>query len=166
MIDLEKINPKNGSKFSPNLFKFIKSKKSRGLYRVYKDAKGTLYIGHIDNDFGDGPWFTGAMLITVLCLGFSSTTYAKAVRENELVEVVGFWDDYYKNGRCAIDTDHTGSFMGDDDRWNQSGDKRECTWCGNFSQVLRRWTVQVEKSEWVSSEVQQPLHAAPLVHAV
>lgn len=158
MIDIAKIDPKNGNKFSPNLFKFIKSKTYYGLYKVYKDNKGVLYIGVVDNDYGDGFWFAGALLMQVLCLGRGATTYARAVsyKDNNFMEVAGFWDEYYKNGRCAIDGGHARSFIGDDDRWNKSGDKRECVWCGNFSQVLRRWTVEVEKSEWVPSAVQQP----------
>jgi hypothetical protein len=159
MIDVAKINPKNGNKFSPNLYKFIKAKKCRLLYKIYKDARGAFYIGTVDNDYGDGIWFTGTLLMRVLCLGRGADTYARAIAKNDFVEVVDFWDDYYKYGRCAVDIDHTGSFMGDNGRWIQFGDKRECTWCGNFSQVLRRWTVEVEKSEWVTSAVQRPAAA-------
>jgi hypothetical protein len=39
------------------------------------------------------------------------------------------------------------SFIGGENRWKQTGDTRECQWCG-AKQHLERWTETVEREAW------------------
>lgn len=67
---------------------------------------------------------------------------------SDLTPVPGFWDEYARVGRCAIDTDHSRFFIGDVTRWAENGDARSCKWCGNHRQVRRRWTETVKRECW------------------
>ncbi len=144
-LDMSAIHPSNGAKYSPNLYKWLnmRSRKHHAtMSRVYSDKSGRLWIGMIDN--GD---LFGAKLMNVLCCG-SKADSACWVGLGELVEVVDFWQHYTKIGRCAIDPTHTVFFVGSNTRWRTNGDTRECLWCCNHSQKLRRWVEKVDKSAW------------------
>lgn len=146
-LALESIHPKLGARFSPNLHAFLKNKRNQSMLRfgrVYKDPDGSLWLGFPDEDF-----FIGARLISVLCGGARACTAAYVDVVKGLTEVEGFWNDYRRYGRCAVDPAHKMHFVGDDTRWTIKGDQRDCLWCGKASQRMRRWTEAVERSKWV-----------------
>jgi hypothetical protein len=89
----------------------------------------------------------GARLMNVLCYGTKAESCCW-VNLRGLVEVADFWPRYVRDGRCAIDPEHKGHFVGDDTRWTKDGDTRECLWCGKAQQVLVRWTEAAERQEW------------------
>lgn len=157
-LDVTQIAPDCGEKFSPNLYRWLTSRRdttcadaligssSRILAsRVYQDPSGTLWIGALFHDRE----LIGSRLMSVLCNGASEST--AAWQNVDAVEVPDFWARYMKDGWCAIDVDHTMSFIGDLSRWRVSGDSRSCQWFGNVSQVLKRWTKTVQCEEWVNA---------------
>lgn len=150
-LDIRAISPAAGDKFSPNLYKWLTMpRRNHRSARVFADRDGVLWIGSV---YEPG-WFIGARLLNVLCMGRSAdSTCIYGLRG--LTEVLGFWERYAADGRCAIDTQHEMHFMGDKTRWQTDGDTRRCLWCGNFSQVLKRWTetLTVEREAWVTEEV-------------
>ena len=144
-LDVRAVDPRNGAKYSPNLHRWLtmRNKKHHAwTSRVYRDQGGMLWIGMLD--LGD---LIGARLMNVLCYGTKAESFCY-VGMRSLVEVSDFWPRYVADGRCAIDTEHRKSFVGDDTRWTQDGDTRACLWCGKAKQVLVRWTESVERHEW------------------
>lgn len=147
--DLKAIHPSNGSKFSPNLHKFLSSKRRQAslrLQRVFVDSDQQLWIGYFDDDC-----FIGARLMQVLCMGAKAQTLAY-VRMKDLVEVADFWAKYEATGRCAIDPEHKMHFIGDDMRWSVQDDTRSCLWCGQGHQRQQQRVTQAVRTEWVSAE--------------
>lgn len=144
-LDVAAIHPSKGAKYSPNLHRWLtmRNKKHHAwTSRVYRDEAGTLWIGMLD--LGD---MIGARLMNVLCYGTKAES-ACWVNLLGLVEVVDFWARYTAVGRCSIDPEHKMHFVGDDTRWRTAGDKRECLWCGNHAQKMRRWVEPMERSAW------------------
>jgi hypothetical protein len=144
-LDVRAVDPRNGARYSPNLYRWLtmRSKQHHAwTSRVYRDTNGTLWVGMLD--LGD---LIGARLMNVLCYGAKAESFCY-VGMRGLVEVTDFWTRYVADGRCAIDTEHRKSFVGDDTRWTQDDDKRVCLWCGKARQVLKRWTENVERQEW------------------
>ena len=144
-LDVQTVHPKNGAKYSPNLHKWLTSRKRphrAWTSRVYRDADGVLYIGMMDN--GD---LIGAKLYAVLCNGAQAESWCYT-KTRGMVEITDFWPRYLVEGRCAIDPEHARYFVGDDTRWTQEGDMRACLWCGKARQALARWTEAVERQEW------------------
>lgn len=147
-IDVAAVNPANGDKYSPNLYKWLKKFRQYN-FGIYENSgasmfRGSLFIGSIDV-----PWFDGTHLRTVLCRGTKATMYAY-VGAHLFKELPDFWPRYIEIGRCAIDTDHIQRFVGDDNRYVTVGDTRTCQWCG-ASQHLRRWQEVVEREQWEMS---------------
>lgn len=149
-LNLDAIAPSNGAKYSPNLYRWLTARgreyRAR-MVNVYTDENGTLWIGYSD----DLNSFIGQKLIAVLCQGVKADSGCWCGL-GQLNVVPEFWQSYMRDGRCAIDTEHKMFFMGDETRWKVDGDSRQCLWCGNSSQVLRRWTKTVECSEWTKEE--------------
>ncbi len=145
---LEQIAPERGAKYSPNLYRWLRKHAVwlEGDVRVYRDTLGDLWIGRIDDGF-----FNGCRMMRVLCLG-ARASRAMWTAIGELRLVADFWRDYAASGRCAIDRDHALSFIGGESRWSVQGDLRECLWCGNARQVLRRWTDSVERRVWENAD--------------
>lgn len=144
-LDVQAMHPKNGAKYSPNLYKWLTSHKKpyrAWTSRVYRGTDGTLYIGMMDH--GD---LIGAMLYTVLREGAKAESWCYPPTRG-MVEVADFWTRYLADGRCATDPEHARYFVGDHTRWRQEGDTRTCLWCGKAQQVLARWTEVVERQEW------------------
>lgn len=142
-VDIEAVNPKNGDKLSPNLYRWLTHRTNReilSLIRVYLSADG-LYIGIKDED-----WFHGCKLMNVLSGGPSAYRFATPFRG--MTEVAGFWRSYESIGRCAIDPAHTIGFAGDETRWSVKGDTRTCNWCKNHSQKRIEWVESVLRSKW------------------
>jgi hypothetical protein len=114
-----------------------------------------LWIGHIDESD-----FIGSKLNAVLCdARAESMCYGGLV--GQLRELPHFWTAYTAIGRCAIDTEHKASFLSDESRWEVEGDQRHCLWCRSFTQVLRRWTVTLEKSAWMPAAEPAPSDLNP-----
>lgn len=147
--DLKAIAPAMGTKYSPNLHAWLKARdrKYRGELpsKVYRDAKGTLWIGY--KDFPDD-CLIGSKLIGVLCNGVKESTAAYFLK---LEAVPDFWERYQRDGRCAIDPGHDMGFVGDEGRWSHGEENRTCIWCGNATQVLRRWTETISHEQWIST---------------
>lgn len=137
-LTLESIAPSMSASFSPNLYKYLKKKgifySNGGLlqsvYVVQPDTKaakwfgaGSLMLGYWDEDF-----FVGTQLMSILCMGTKAESAAHACG-NGMTILEGFWDNYLKIGRCAIDPDHQEHFMSDRFQENEGG--RECLWCGH-----------------------------------
>lgn len=139
------IHPRNGSKYSPNLYRWLTApgyKYRSCASRVYLDNSGTRWIGMMDQ--GD---LYGARLLNVLCLG-TKAERGCWINLRGLVEMEDFWPRYIADGRCAIDVAHEMSFVGDESRWKQDGDTRDCLWCGKMRQMLVRKTVIRELHNW------------------
>ena len=147
--DLEAIKPVGPGKYSPNLYKWLKAQPRPDLIKVMTDtSNGNLMIGHVDN-IGDGPWLHGARLMAVLCEGKKTRSFAYAIGKHfPFVEIPDFWERYTAEGRCAIDPEHERCFTGDETRWHQHGDIRECLWCGNRTERLETWIEPVQRQTW------------------
>lgn len=143
-LDIAAVNPKNGTKFSPNLYKWLTKrgeKPRRHTSKIYREKDGALFIGMLDDGF-----LHGSQLMRVLCIGGKAEVFAYYLGQPE--EIADFWERYAAVGRCAIDQAHAMHFTGDESRWQTEGDTRECLWCGNHSQTLRRWIDPVERQRW------------------
>jgi len=149
-LDLKSINPKNGDKYSPNLFKFLTSNRREiaATYgQVYRDKQGVLWLGFRDEE----EWFMGARLMAVLCSGRRADTFAYPPSMGRaLVEVKGFWARYVADGRCAIDKAHDMYFVNDNARWSVKGNVRTCLWCGLVKQKKVRFVKKVTSHQWVT----------------
>lgn len=144
-LDVRAIDPRRGAKYSPNLYRWLTKRgqtRRAAVDRVYRDLDGSLWIGHFA-----GEDLIGQRLMTVLCNG-ARVDSACWVTLRGLIEVEGFWARYMADGRCAIDTAHAMSFVGDDTRWSVHGNTRDCLWCGKVRQVLARWSETVVREQW------------------
>jgi hypothetical protein len=153
LTNLQAINPSLSPRYSPNLFKFMK-RASRSFRRqlVYREgATGCLWIGEIEDGF-----LIGIRLMRVLCQGGKAYNEIGAMVNiaHDLTEIPDFWSEYQRIGRCAIDADHSMSFIGDEDRYSvsASGSVRVCNWCLR-KQYLHRWTATVTKEAWSNAPV-------------
>ena len=148
-LDTKAINPRNGDKYSPNLYKFMTQKDhaiTSTCANVYRDKQGALWLGYRDEE----GWFMGARLIAVLCNGRKAVVFAHPPKMGSaLVEVRGFWQRYIADGRCAIDKAHDMYFVGDKTRWEVKGNHRSCLWCGKVQQQKKIRVTKVRTEEWV-----------------
>lgn len=145
-LDLSLIAPERGAKYSPNLYRWLSSKRNSSRSwnsRVYCDTSGEMWIGLLD-----GRELFGSKLISVLCNGAIEDT--AAWQNIDVVEISDFWALYVADGRCAIDPMHCIFFTDDATRWSVSGDTRACQWCGKASQTMKRWTESVQREQWVN----------------
>ena len=150
---LSDINPDNGSKFSPNLFKFLSASRNKiqALYaQVWVDADGVLYLGWRD----EAKSFFGCQLMQVLCNGTRTQTWC--IERLKLKLLNNFWEEYLRIGRCAIDTAHAMPFAVnnpnvslDSERWDEKPTVRTCRWCGH-KQKKQITFVKVKKIDWVN----------------
>lgn len=153
------ISPQQSPSFSPNLFKYLKANGHffedggilEDLFVAVEGTEaaeffgvGTLLIGYIDE-----ACFIGSRIGAALSQGNKAPKHAYLCTEG-LQRVDGFWDNYLKIGRCAIDPEHKIHFMGD--RFSMNQDTRTCLWCGaTHERVLTPRTVFDET--WVSRGV-------------
>jgi hypothetical protein len=143
---LEDISPKRGQQFSPNLHAYLKAHKGDLWYaKVYRDKDNTLWLGY----YYDGD-FLGTRLMEALCMGKKAKTGCYGHQLNPLTELEGFWDNYLKLGRCAIDPEHEIHFI-DDTRWKVEGNTRHCLWCNKVTQTLEKFTKTIEETRWVNA---------------
>lgn len=135
------IAPSKSAAFSPYLHRWMRAKAHfykgggvlQAVYRVKPDTQlsrkigvGTLMIGYAEDPDEQG--FIGIRLMSVLCNGVKAGDFYYIGIAPMLEVVEGFWDQYLKVGRCAIDPDHLESFMAD--RYSMDSDTRTCLWCG------------------------------------
>jgi hypothetical protein len=145
------IDPKLHPRYSPNLHAWIRQQwgDTNCQIVVTNTCEFGPYIGAIDA----AGWVIGSQLNSVLCNGKRANTWALTPNHHSLIAGVdeAFWPRYIRDGRCAIDQDHQGFFIGDETRWNLTGSVRECLWCGHHVQVKLDWTeiVAVNHSAWV-----------------
>jgi hypothetical protein len=153
------IDPRLGPKYSPNLHAWIRRNWKTTAHQIVAtkpsgEFQKHLYIGILH----DGRWISGSHLREVLGHGARAKTWALN-SPNEIDPT--FWPRYIRDGRCAIDPDHTMHFIGDETRWKvtpakhlhrrRTPEMREFLWCGHHVQVNLEWTETVHKSEWVSA---------------
>lgn len=144
-FNVEDFNPKKSPKYSPNLYKWIKSQRLSHP-RIYRDKEGRLWIGLIDDKFpGD---FLGCRLAGVLCEGRKERMGWRPNFVSKITECIDFWSEYRQAGRCAIDPDHGEYFVGEESRWYQEGNVRHCLWCGKVTQQLYTWTETIQRQAW------------------
>lgn len=148
---LPQIAPWVSNKYSHNLHAWINrhlSKSHEHIVVSNANGFGLRLIGKKD----DEGWFYGTTLNSVLCNGASPNTWAFAPSDYLVRRGIDqeFWHRYIATGRCAIDTYHDRSFIGDEDRYrlHNGGLVRVCQWCGNV-QVKLSWNETVTHSEWV-----------------
>lgn len=161
------IDPKLSQSYSPNLHKYVKrfAKEMRDhrFPDVYQDCKkeglfaGCLYIGYMDTQEGPNG-FVGARLNRVLVNG--SSVYGRergwfiGLGPDNMTHIADFWDRYLQIGRCAIDTNHTQWFIGDNGRYVMNGDIRTCTWCGAKHKrriEIKTYTKEIEHFDLVET---------------
>lgn len=143
-LRVEDIEPSKADSFSPNLFKYLKKHGLfysnggllDGVYIVKPDTKaakcfgvGTLLLGYYDEDF-----FIGTRLMSALCNGTKAERGAYPCGTGAEI-VHDFWSTYLKIGRCAIDPEHSESFI-NGDRYSIMNDVRLCRWCGKKHQKI------------------------------
>ena len=116
----ELIDPSNGDKYSPNLHAYMAKRVCTPFIGLYKDSKQHLWLGYI---FGKA--FIGSHLLEILTQGEQALSGAY-LNLGEFNQVFGFWEDYIKRGRCAIDPEHKIRFIDDKNRIVDG----QCLWCG------------------------------------
>jgi hypothetical protein len=123
---LAQVHPRRGEKYSENLYPWLAANRVYHEHAsVYLDKEGTHWIGLLDHD-----WFHGTRLISVLCLGRGAKTAAyRAPTFPSMQEVRNFWQDYLRDGRCAIDRAHKMDFRNAEGRFVGEGDRLFCSWC-------------------------------------
>jgi len=135
--------PTKNPAYSPNLYKWMRARHNiiRAYVRLYREVStGHLYLGYQDED----SWFYGAMLNRILTVG-SRAWVGAMMPERRFEHVSGFWDEYLKLGRCAIDKDHETNFLGN--RWEEGENDRVCLWCGR-EQTKKQKTVSRIVTYW------------------
>ncbi len=146
-FELALINPKNGSKFSPNLFKWLKHEKQQHFIdqiQAHVGESNNIFLGFkCDNGF------IGARLNQILCGGSKASRFFYTSPENFKL-LPGFVAEYHRIGRCAIDVDHSVHFIGHETRWKEKGNTRRCLWCGECTQTKNEWIESIRKSYWVN----------------
>lgn len=125
-IKVELIDPKIHQKFSPNLFKYLRrDRRKRGSFfneSTFYRRDGDLFFGILHD--GD---FIGNRVWPILCRGLKEHGWCFACEGDLFMEDPAFFASYLKIGRCALDPEHTMSFLNSDSRYTATGD---CTWCG------------------------------------
>jgi hypothetical protein len=142
---LSAFSPAGGSKFSPNLYRWLQRDLRRYgalvLPGVFAAKDGTLWIGRWHDDY-----FVGVRLIEVLCSGLEARKFA--YRKLDVAVVGDFWARYASVGRCAIDVTHQEAFIGDELRWQTDGARRSCLWCRACVQTKQIRTEQRQIETW------------------
>ena len=158
------IRPKLKPSYSPNLHKWLahwsKHHPQHLVPGVWRCEQGMLRIGYqsrTDNEREDCG-FIGVRLNAVLCNGVSANKergWFTNLGPGNMTEIDDFWPRYIAIGRCAIDTEHKTSFVGDDDRYTTAADIRTCNWCG------ARHRVRIE----IQTHTKEIVHHDPIILA-
>ena len=152
---IKEINPKNGHKFSPNLWKWMKKNRKRFFnLKVYlyseEEINPHLYIGEMSES---DTCLSGAKLAAVITRGSRQEVYCMPWGRSCFKQVPDFWEKYISIGRCAIDPAHFWTFANEKEapRWSVSedGKSRQCLWCG-LEQVLEKYVYTENRTRWVA----------------
>jgi hypothetical protein len=150
-LDLTKISPGLGDKFSPNLYEFLSMKKNREHkdWQVFQAKDGRPVLGWLF----DGE-VMGARLFEVLAYGKKAKQWCFT---DDLKLDRDFWKHYEAIGRCAIDKHERAAW---EERWDVGGliptdalggiykaTKRTCRWCKR-KEALRQWEEVVVRERW------------------
>lgn len=137
---LKAIDPKNGAKFSPNLYKWVKKFANRFPdIKVYRDDLERYWIGEMTDD-----GFTGNRLFRAMIDGKKENFWWPKAQE-ELTEIKDFWKNYLNVGRCASDSGHNTYFASVPDRWKTiDKNNRECIWCGQKQKRIKKRVSRTE----------------------
>lgn len=133
---LDKIAPKRHQKYSPNLYKWLKRNPGIAAQaQVWReDNTKDLWIGFLGDDC---LYWTGAMLMQVLCTGAKHSTGSYSFKQFKGMNVVeNFWKEYIRIGRCAIDPEHKVWFLNSDTRYVGTTTGRKCQWCGQEQELI------------------------------
>lgn len=161
---LDLINPKKDSRFSSNLFKWLKKHKSQNIgvafqrtsvlddsvveYDAGKNQMSQLILFYGDLDDG---YAHGARLSEIVCNGTRAKSFAYNVAIFDLVNVDefftredGWFDQYEVKGKCWLDPEHLVYF----ERWVNMESARHCDYCGH-KQI--RHIEMVPKERWIDA---------------
>ena len=142
-LTLKQLDPALSAAFSKHLHQWMREKAHfysdggvlQAVFRVKPETRlaeswgaGTLVIGYSGKRDKADTDFIGVRLMSVLCTGAKAGSCCYLGTAPDLEEIDGFWDQYLKVGRCAIEPEHQESFMGE--RFQLDGDTRTCRWCG------------------------------------
>jgi hypothetical protein len=145
---LDKINPRIHTKYSQNLYRWLKEFENKNLdIKVFKTKENDLLIGEMI----DKNWLHGTLITQVLCIGKTTQRYAS--NQQNITEIKNFWTQYLKIGRCAIDTEHTTAFNGEEHRWETKETRRYCVWCNNHTQTLKTKVVRTVTKVWTPDKI-------------
>lgn len=164
-MTLKDIAPGKSPAFSPNLYRWMCSRGhtyrdvgvADGVYRIRAGSRfaelygdGALFIGHPYRQYEGDTDFSGMLLTAVLCYGTKAGAFCYPGAAQDLEEVVGFWNNYLKVGRCAIDPEHQEHYLGGE-RYRTEGDTRTCLWCGKEQhRHIKKRVVSVET--WLDAQ--------------
>lgn len=160
-MNIEQINSKHNPKYSKNLYNWLRRRQrerpdfpdEKILLPVFRcEENKILWIGDLEEG-----WLHGCRLMSILCNGTKAQAFAYRVEAHmkELHLIPDFWEQYFADGRCAIDREHQMFFIGDESRWKVDGSIRDCLWCGKHRQLLVRWEETVCREKW------KPVKVAP-----
>lgn len=152
---LHRINPRHGDKYSTNLHRWVEAwvrhHRCTGMeypevfsLANWKNSASVLIIGKVLPGAGLS---IGAVLNTVLSYGEKAQTFGQD--RNRMTPVYGFWEEYIRDGCCAVDREHRQIWLKESTRWTTADNVRHCNWCGNHTQTLLTWTEEKHCHEWV-----------------
>ena len=155
MINVEKFKPDSTGKYSPLLYKWLKSKRFSYARQVFQT--GSMIDRNVRSDqwrpreilIGDlhDGYISGRNLGDIICgtHGVKSHGFAYTANGFNAIEITNeFWATYERIGRCVWDHSHTLHMIGDENRWHYigGGRQRECQWCGRvFEKTVKLKTV-------------------------
>ena len=169
MIDIEKFKPDETGKYSPLLYKWLKSKRFSYARQVFQTGSlmdrsvrsehwrpREIIIGEMH---ADRATVIGRNLGDIICgaRGVKSQGYAYGVHGFNVVDITDqFWAEYERIGRCAWDHSHSLHMIGSENRWHYTVlGQRECNWCGHVQDKLEGKWVDYNSSK--PSEILHPM---------
>ena len=152
-MKLSELHPKKNPAYSPNLYRWMRKHGAitREWIEMYKSDDGRTYLGTLEAD-PVVKEFCGTVIGSILTEGGRAEDYCHmGLTAKNLTKVEGFWEEYLRIGRCALDKDH---YIYGDERWDETGDTRVCKWCGRV-EMRERYTFTEQRERWVyDAEVQ------------
>lgn len=165
MIDLATIQPIDNGKYSPYFHQWLQRNKNHPhrfshVFEMHNRIDGNAFnphwstsciiIGHGEfNPDGSIEGIGGCRLSEILHGKKTpqSWWFTKAFGLRDITEQ--FWETYQRIGRCAWDHDHGRHMIGDQHRFEKTGENTEtCTWCGREFELTTR--VVIDRREYTS----------------
>lgn len=169
-MNVENIKPDASGKYSPLLYKWLKSKRFSRARQVFQSGTMndfSVYSDHwrpreiIIGNLNDG-FVSGRRLGDIICgvHGVKSNSFAYFAHSFNLREITEeFWAKYERIGRCAWDHPHSLHMIGSQGRWHYIAGvrKRECAWCGRVFEAETRTVVETKEiTSWVEYQSKAP----------